>query len=438
MRLLAVCGCCLTLLALAVGANGSGPRLLGPHACAGQPGFTCSTLRVPLDYTGRVGGTLALPVATSPSGPRNLLLVLTGGPGQGGVSFISRVSQRLGDVTRRYRVVMLDQRGTGAGALDCPQLQRQMGFSDLQPPTAAAVRACAARIGPKRAFFGTDDTVRDLDLLRRALGSPRMAIDGTSYGTYVAERYALAYPSHVSRLVLDSVVPQRASGELETEALPRVAQVLRNVCGPCAGDLAADVRRYRDGPAVLDALVAYSVVDPTYDGLPAALRAAKAGNLGPLDEILAGVRRAESAYPASQLSQGLHASALCGDWLWPWGDSAAPLAGREAALDRYAARLPRSALGPFDRTTVTGNGIMQQCLSWPPTAPTPQPPAGARILVPALVLAGDRDLSTPLPWPRAELKLLPHGRLVAIHGWGHSTQRNSKAQAAVRAFLLRG
>ena len=88
--------------------------------------------------------------------------------------------------------------------------------------------------------------------------------------------------------------------------------------------------------------------------------------------------------------------------------------------------------------TVTGNGIMQQCLYWPPTPPTPQPRPGAKILVPTLVLAGDRDLSTPLPWPRAELKLLPHGHLVFVHGMGHSTQRNPQAQAAVEAFLLRG
>jgi pimeloyl-ACP methyl ester carboxylesterase len=100
--------------------------------------------------------------------------------------------------------------------------------------------------------------------------------------------------------------------------------------------------------------------------------------------------------------------------------------------------LPKSALGPFDRATATDNGIMQQCLYWPPTPATPQPPAGSRITAPTLILAGDRDLSTPLPWPKAELKLLPHGKLVLIHGMGHSTQRDRKAQAAVRAFLLGG
>jgi pimeloyl-ACP methyl ester carboxylesterase len=438
MRLLLVGICVFGVLAIGAGAA-PGPHLGGSHPCADAAAFTCSTLSVPLDYSGRVKGTLKLAVAAGPPGPRGVLLVLTGGPGQPGAPYIGRLAGRLGEVAKEYRLMMIDQRGTGARSLDCPALQSQMGYSDLQPPTASAVRACAAAIGPRRAFFGTDDTVRDLDRLRQALGAGRMAIDGTSYGTYVAERYALAYPKHVSRLVLDSVVPQQASGQLETQAFPRVAQVLRNVCGSCASDLAADVARYHNGPKLLDAIVVLSVIDPTYRtqvDLPGALRDARQGNPQAMNRMLELIQRSESSETAGQLSQGLHASALCGDWLWPWGDSSAPVAGRLAALNRYADRLPKSALGPFDRATVTQNGIMRQCLYWPPTPATPQPRPGARILAPTLVLAGDRDLSTPLPWPRAELKLLPHARLVMIHGWGHSTQRTPAALTAVRRFLL--
>src|SRR6478752_5627200 len=442
MRSIAVCICVLALLAVGVGVGeAGGPRLIRPHECPGQAGFICSTLRVPLDYSGKVKGTLDLVVATSPSGPRDVLLVLSGGPGQPGVSLVLRMAERYRALARRYRFVTIDQRGTGAAALNCPALQAQMGFSDLRPPTAAAVRACAAKIGPKRAFYGTDDTVRDLDRLRQALGVDRMALDGTSYGTYVAERYALAYPSNVSRLVLDSVVPHEASGMLETEAFPRVAQALRKVCGRCADDLRAVVARYHNGKKLLDAIVTLSVIDPTYRAqvdLPAALSRARRGDPTLMNGFLAGIKSAEATEPASDLSQGLHASALCGDWLWPWGDSSAPLAGRVAALARYAASLPKAALGPFERSIVADNGIMRQCLYWPPTAPSPQPPKGAKIAAPALALAGDRDLSTPLPWPRAELKLLTHSKLVMIPGWGHSTQRNPVAQAAVRRFLLAG
>ena len=148
------------------------PALTGAHACPGQAGFECSTLTVPLDYSGRIGGTLRLAVAARRGGsaPRGVLLVLTGGPGQPGVPFIARLIE---STRRRGRAVPdRDDRPARHGdrALQCPALQREMGFSDLQPPTAAAVRACAAAIGPKRAFFGTDDVVRDLDRLRQALG----------------------------------------------------------------------------------------------------------------------------------------------------------------------------------------------------------------------------------------------------------------------------
>src|SRR5262245_982438 len=301
MRLLAACIGVLALLALDVGAGGAtGPRLISPHECPGQPGFICSTLRVPIDYSGRVPDTLDLAVATSPSGPKSVLLVLSGGPGQPGISLISRVAERYRTLSQRYRFVTIDQRGTGAAALECSALQRQMGFSDLQPPTAAAVRACAARLGPKRGFYGTDDTVRDLDLLRRALGVDRMVLDGTSYGTYVAERYALAYPSHVSRLVLDSVVPHEASGQLEAQAFPRVTQVLRNVCGRCADDLAAVVGRYHNGTKLLDAIVVLSVIDPTFRSqfdLPRALHEARLSDPLRMNSMLAEIRRAEASEP---------------------------------------------------------------------------------------------------------------------------------------------
>jgi pimeloyl-ACP methyl ester carboxylesterase len=452
MKVIGACICIASAAAaLSAGAGGSGgPRLAGVHACPGQPGFACASLRVPLDSSGGTSGTLALAVAMGANvkAPRGVLLDLTGGPGQPGAQFIARAAQRFGAVATQYRLVMIDQRGTGAGALDCPELQGQMGFSDLALPTVGAVRACARALGPKRAFFGTDDVVRDLDLLRRALGVTRLTIDGTSYGTYVAERYALAYPGHVARLVLDSVVPQDATAQLATEAFPQVARVLRLVCKehPCQGDPAADlaavVARDHDGVPLLDAIVLLSVVDPTFRrtaDVPRLLHEARLGRSAGLTSLLRGIRFAEFSTGAADLSQGLHASALCGDWRFPWGDSVSPLAGRDAALRRYVASLPKSAVWPFDRATASENGIMRQCLPWPPTPPTPAPPRGAKILAPVLLLAGDHDLSTPLPWPRHELALLPHGRLVIVHGAGHSVQSRAGANAgrdAVRSFLL--
>jgi pimeloyl-ACP methyl ester carboxylesterase len=448
------------MASVAGGRSGGGPHLVGAIPCPGPGGFDCSTLEVPLDHSGKRRGTLALSVAagTNVDAPRGVLLQLTGGPGQSGVPYAARFAARLGPAGEQYRIVMFDQRGTGTTALDCPALQRQMGFSDIAPPTAAAVRACARAIGANRDLYGTDDVVADIEYLRRALGARKLTIDGVSYGTYVAERYALAHPDRVARLVLDSVVPHTGLATMETQALPRVARVLRLACRehPCpadpAADLAAVVARYHDGPRLLDALVFLSIVAPTFRGslpvsgvqarvdVPQLLHDARQGRTHGLHGLLSTVRDLEAAERPSDLSQGLHASALCADWRFPWGNAAVPLAVREVALRGYGARLERGAVWPFDRATATGNGVMRQCLYWPPTKPTPPPDPAAKLpAVPTLLLAGDRDLSTPLPWARQELALAPRGRLVIVNGAGHSVQsraENAAGRAAVQRFLL--
>src|SRR5207245_2756690 len=120
--------------------------------------------------------------------------------------------------------------------------------------------------------------------------------------------------------------------------------------------------------------------------------------------------RTWSVAPASSLDQGLHASALCADWRYPWGSSAAAIGGRQAALARAVARIPAAKLYPFDRATAAGNGFVKQCLPWSPTPPTPV--ATGKIRVPTLLVNGDHDLSTPLEWARQELTMIPNGRLV--------------------------
>ena len=140
----------------------------------------------------------------------------------------------LGAEQSAYRIVVYDQRGTGAGALHCKALQRAMGSSDLYPPPTASVRACALKLGDRRQFFGTDDVVADMEDLRQALGVDTWTIDGISYGTYVAERYALAHPGRVSKLVLDSVVPQVRETDLGLAEFKATARASA-ACRPASG-----------------------------------------------------------------------------------------------------------------------------------------------------------------------------------------------------------
>lgn len=414
------------------------------HPCAGRPGFTCATLDVPLDHAHPGRGTLHLQIGMGDNAhaPRGVLLVLSGGPGQPGLPILDGyVSRALSAERSRYRIVVFDQRGTGAGALNCKALQHQMGSSDLTPPTAAAVRACARKLGARRAFFGTDDVVADMEDLRRALGVDKWSLDGISYGTYVGERYGLAHPSHVSKLVLDSVVPQVGETDLGVAEFAAVKRVLRSVCGAsCVADLAAVVRRDRLGPQLLDALTFDSIADPTFRKLwdvPAALHAARRGNRKLLNRFLAAASVYQRSTPAADLDQGLHASALCADWRYPWGSSAAPLAGRAAKLRAAVARIPAAHLYPFDARTASGNGFVRQCLPWTPIRPTPLP--HGKLRVSTLLVNGNHDLSTPLAWARRQLALTPHGKLVVVPGAGHSVQSRAVSDAgrqAVARFLL--
>jgi hypothetical protein len=249
----------------------------------------------------------------------------------------------------------------------------------------------------------------------------------------------------VARIVLDSVVPQTGVDPLYRAALSASGRVLRSVCAQerCgwdpAVDLAAVVHQLHDGPALLDALVADSVAAPDYPGVLDDLHAARAGRPGALDALLAAVRRAE-AVPAGFLSQGLHESTLCQELAASW-DPASPAARRAATISALAASTPASDLYPFDRATATGNGLAQGCLDWPPTRPpaVTEGASAARLPpVPILLLSGERDLSTPLAWARAEAAMAPDGQLLEVRGAGHSVQlraRDPDVRRTVARFL---
>ena len=64
-------------------AQAPAPRLTGSHPCPGAKGFTCSSLAVALDHSGRTPGELRLSVAAAGNAdaPKGVLVDLIGGPG---------------------------------------------------------------------------------------------------------------------------------------------------------------------------------------------------------------------------------------------------------------------------------------------------------------------------------------------------------------------
>lgn len=433
-----------TTTTAAAAAPGALARLRPATGCAAPPSFRCLAYAVPLHRRGPHvgdGRTLTLRVAVQKApGPKGDLLLLSGGPGQPGIPFAARMQSRLRGAIDGYRLVFVDQRGTGATAIDCPALQREAGTSDVAAPSERAVVACARSLGDARDAYATADTVADLDALRRALGLDAWVVGGISYGTFVAERLALAHPRATAGLVLDSVVPQAGAELLLRDPERATGRVLRAVCGrACVGDLRTLLRASGPlGPRVLDALVGRSIGVPRFGDVGAVLHAAVTTSRRPLARYL---RAGEPAVPPRVFSTGLHAATLCADSPAPWpGASSAAPAVRASAADAQQARMGPRATDPFPVSTSFAQGLFVTCRAWPVTPAPPAPDPNARIAAPALLLAGDRDLSTPLEWARAQAARMPRARLVVVRGAGHSVlsrEAGTAGRDALRRFLAR-
>lgn len=419
----------------------------------------CRTVTVPLDWSGERKGELELDVRVSGgSGP--LLLYLFGGPGQGGAAYAGDIRDVFTKLAPKYRVAVFDQRGTGGTAIRCDRLQR-LALTDITVRPRKAVRECGASLGARRAFYSTASTVRDIEAIRKALGVKRMAIMGTSYGTLVATRYARAYPNRVSRLILDSVVPQDGVDPMFRVHMRRVAKVLRRECGGgrCgfrsadpAADLArlvrmpahrgrvpgTDVRLRVDGPALLDwATTILSFLPREIPAFARGIHRARRGDYRTLLRAAHKTRQVMGVQSAESISWGLHAATLCTDLAFPFSIGKGNRKSRLAAAGRYLSRRPTRSFWPFNASTARGNGIVQTCAEWPRTKVAP-PPKPGKIQQPTLLLAGEYDVSTPVEYAKRELRRAPKGRLVVVPKGGHAVAFQARCAAEAVALFLHG
>jgi pimeloyl-ACP methyl ester carboxylesterase len=409
--------------------------------CPHEPGAQCTTVPVPLDRSGQVPGTINLRVARvpAPSGPaQGTLMIIPGGPGQSSVPLLDGFRAVFRDVLAHYDLVVFDSRGTGgSGVLDCP---------DLQNGKSSDGASCAAKLGPARAFYTTRDSVGDIEAVRTALGIPRLALFGVSYGTKVARAYALTFPANVERLVLDSTTPATGPDPFMRSTFAALPRVLGDVCsgGACRGvtasplgDLRRLVARLAKGPLrgsvfddhgrrhraslnrtdVLDATLT-SDLDPGLRAiLPAAIHSASRGDGAPLLRILVG--GGGGAERETDQSEGLFAATTCEEAAFPWSrTSTTP--ERQAAVNAVVASLPPNTYAPFDTTTAIAGSVIRLCLSWPEAAVEPTIPTGPLAGIPTLIFSGQEDLRTPLEDAQRLQAGIAGAQLVQVADTGHS------------------
>ncbi len=421
-----------------------------PLVNCGATGVQCGTVVAPLDYSGRVPGSVSLHVemlmpAIQPVGT---MFLIAGGPGQGSAgSFqlaLSAAVQQFQDAFPGYRLVAFDNRGTGkSGLIDCPAIQTGINLTVEQERDVT--RQCAEQIGPNREFYATRDHAEDIETVRKALGLGKIGLFGVSYGTKLALAYALAHPTSVDRILLDSVVPPTYPDPFERPVLQEMAGTLNTFCAQdrCAGattsyaaDVAAVANRLEAKPVTGKVTVAGGTRSVHMNGedlisviidsdlnpglaaeLPAAVRAARGGYMRPLLR-LKDLDVRSSVLRAEDLSFGLNVATNCADGHFPWSPDT-PVSARQALFDAAVAAQPSDAFGLFG-TWASRTGIASLCLEWPsPAGNTPLGP-GPLPNVPMLALDGGYDLRTPVANAVSVLGSFPQGHLIVIPGVGHS------------------
>ncbi|MEW2029179.1 alpha/beta hydrolase [Streptomyces roseifaciens] len=424
----------------------------------------CGTLSVPLDHARPRGPHLSIAVSRvratgTPAERRGTLLVNPGGPGGSGLPYAVTKRAKLPERVRRaYDVIGFDPRGTGRSApADCGAMGGLFAAPapDPVPRDRPAEREhlaslhrladdCAAGVGPALPHLSTEETARDMDAVRAALGERRTGFLGVSYGSYLGAAYAALFPRRVGPMVLDSVVgPEdwyafdlRQAGSLLRQRATLLewlaAHHERFGLGSTAGAVRGAYERVRAGlaarpvdgfgPAEFDRAV-YRALGrterwaPLGDGLRTYLREGTAGGLRPA---------APFDGPDSRTYEAANRTVKCAD-----GPGPAP--GRVVADLRRLRRV--------DPLPVLTGIEASACAYWH-HRPESRTRLGSPAAPPVLLVASQHDPVTPVEGARAMQRVLPGSRLVTLENdYSHgvfASRGNACVDDAVAAYLVDG
>jgi pimeloyl-ACP methyl ester carboxylesterase len=423
------------------------PQPAAAARCPGSPSFRCSRVTVPLDRSGAVPGSISLFVERSEpeAGPAtDAVFALPGEPGEAATDAVPDLGDALGGGSRE--VVFFDERGTGrSGALACPGVDVETGVR-----STSAVSLCAARLGPRRAFYTSRDSADDIEAVRRSIGIDRIQLYAVSYGTYTALTYARRYPQHVESLILDSPIPPDGPDPFDRATYAAVPRMLRDNCAgtACRGitrdpvaDLDGLVTRLaraprlavafdsRGGPQFVrltadrlhDLILSADRLDPgVVAELPSLLRSAATGDYAPLARKIRDtqVLPRDRTVPVPKVSAGAYLARVCEEARFPWSRTG-PLIDRPGALAAAILAVPATAFFPWDRQTELNRGTSGGCLGWPDAGATSPAVEGPLPDVPALILASADDMRTPVENAEQVASLLPHATVVTVPREGH-------------------
>jgi len=391
----------------------------------------CGTYRVFEDREAMEGRTVDLAfVILEATGPDpvegEVVIPLPGGPGQSftdGAAFVARGAAHL---LRSRDILLVDVRGVGRSqSLDCPAFDIPLAdrFGTVFPPDH--IRTCRETLA-KRArldLYTTNYSVDDLEELRQWLGYESVNLNGTSYGTRVAQVYMRRHPEAIRTVTLNSVAPVFMHGYVYmARSLQRSLDLVVEGCAatPACASEHPELRPHLDevlarldrAPAELEVAgvpVAFTKGDFSYalrgllygraDQVPGVIDRAYEGDF----EEVAGYYLERAGWVGGEGGEaGYHFSALC-------PEDIAPLTDEE---------VERLSAGTFMGDHLIA-GYRDVCRAWD----VAELPASfwepVESDLPVLIISGERDPVTPPEWGDAVAEHLPNSLHIVVPGGGH-------------------
>jgi len=199
----------------------------------------CATTRLPLDYDKPKGATTEIAVlrikAKDQKHKIGSLFLNPGGPGGSGVQIALAAPSFLSPaVLDRFDIVGFDPRGIGSSTnVKCwksvkdqtavlSQMNVAFPWGKAQEATYVNAakkfgKACSTTGKPLTGAMSTAEVVRDMEVLRRAVGDKKLSYLGFSYGTAIGQYYANMFPERFRAVVVDGVLdPEHWVGTKKT------------------------------------------------------------------------------------------------------------------------------------------------------------------------------------------------------------------------------
>jgi pimeloyl-ACP methyl ester carboxylesterase len=426
------------------------------------------TFTVPIDYSdpskGKFDLDIARHLAMKPDERIGSLLVNPGGPGFGGTEFAVFAEENFGQpLLDHFDIVAWDPRGTADSEpkIDCiDDYDRFFGTGDITPDDSSEreqlvdlakefATDCVDKNGAFYQYVGTNNSARDIDGIRAALGESTISYLGFSYGSELGGVWATLFPTTVRAAVFDGAVdPTAGAGQSDTQQVKGFEAALDTFLAACSADAKCPFN---------NAGHAEDAYDDLMQGIDAAPIPSESDrpsiSLGMANTAVAEAMYSQSSWPPlasaladAQIGKGAGLLALYDKYYVRHSDGTWDNSLEAFQVISCMDSPERPTVADDDATAATIHAIAPRfgvrtvgdyaCTFFPP-ATDPRIEITGKGAGPILVMGTTGDPATPLDGTRKMAESLEDGRLVVVVGNQHTGYGlNACSSAAVEDYLV--